>query len=235
MQPPPLPPEPPTAPTLPSPDLVPPALPAPVVGPVDVAPFTVTLPRNAEQVRGLRERASEIGNQLESARDQRNEIVEHLQGGAPEGRAGIERQLEVVDQRIVQLEQDLTATQRALTGASPELLSQVALQDERRQSQRAGNDEDEVGVAAFTAGVLLTLLATFVRRRFRRRVDARRQGVVPTGEDDPRYERLAQAVDAIAVEVERIGEGQRFVTQLLSQQDSRALSSRTADMLDGRR
>jgi hypothetical protein len=41
---------------------------------------------------------------------------------------------------------------------------------------------------------------------------------------DPRIDRLTQSVEAIAEEVERIGEGQRFVTQLLaSRQEAPAL------------
>lgn len=36
--------------------------------------------------------------------------------------------------------------------------------------------------------------------------------------NDARLSRLEQAVDAIAVEVERISEGQRFTTKLLSEQ-----------------
>lgn len=35
--------------------------------------------------------------------------------------------------------------------------------------------------------------------------------------DDDRLKRLEQAVDAIALEVERIAEGQRFTTRLLSE------------------
>jgi hypothetical protein len=38
------------------------------------------------------------------------------------------------------------------------------------------------------------------------------------GMADARLSRLEQAVDAIAVEVERISEGQRFTTKLLSEQ-----------------
>ena len=33
----------------------------------------------------------------------------------------------------------------------------------------------------------------------------------------PRLDRLEQAVDAVAIEIERISEGQRFVTKLLSE------------------
>lgn len=44
--------------------------------------------------------------------------------------------------------------------------------------------------------------------------DGLRQGQTP--EIGARLERIEQAVDAIAVEVERISEGQRFTTKLLS-------------------
>ena len=33
----------------------------------------------------------------------------------------------------------------------------------------------------------------------------------------PRFDRLEQAVDAIAIEVERVSEGQRFVTKVLTE------------------
>ena len=37
-----------------------------------------------------------------------------------------------------------------------------------------------------------------------------------------RFTRLEQAVDAVAIEVERIGEGQRFLTRLVTENDRRA-------------
>lgn len=40
---------------------------------------------------------------------------------------------------------------------------------------------------------------------------------VPSSLSDHRLERIEQAIDAMAVEVERIAEGQRFVTKLLSE------------------
>jgi len=38
----------------------------------------------------------------------------------------------------------------------------------------------------------------------------------------PEPQHVAQALDAIAVEVERIGEGQRFLTKLLTERDARS-------------
>ncbi len=76
--------------------------------------------------------------------------------------------------------------------------------------------------AAFGVGIVLTLVVGRLRARFRRRRGGlQRQGAV-AAVDDPRIERLTQAVDAIAVEVERIGEGQRFVTRLLAEPGERA-------------
>jgi hypothetical protein len=40
-------------------------------------------------------------------------------------------------------------------------------------------------------------------------------------EAQQRLERLEQAVDAIALELERVGEGQRFVTRLLAERESK--------------
>jgi hypothetical protein len=54
----------------------------------------------------------------------------------------------------------------------------------------------------------------------------RKQGKLGDREASPaadhRLARLEEAVDAIAVEIERISEGQRFTTKLLSEQNRRA-------------
>jgi hypothetical protein len=43
------------------------------------------------------------------------------------------------------------------------------------------------------------------------------QTAPPSAEDSRRLERLEQGMDAIAIEIERVSEGQRFVTRLLSE------------------
>jgi len=63
-----------------------------------------------------------------------------------------------------------------------------------------------------------------VARAFGRKIDRESlQPKVPQ-ELQQRLERMEQAIDSIAVEVERISEGQRFTTKLLSErQQSQAL------------
>ena len=68
----------------------------------------------------------------------------------------------------------------------------------------------------FTLFVLCPIALSFARLIWKR---GSRPATAPVSrESDLRMERVEQAVDAIAVEVERISEGQRFVTQLMTQQ-----------------
>ena len=55
----------------------------------------------------------------------------------------------------------------------------------------------------------------------------RKDALIPaTRYDDDRLARIEQAVDAIAIEVERIAESQRFLTRLQTERaDDRALKS----------
>ena len=239
MQPtPPTPPSPPDLPP-PPPDLPPQvqvSVPAPVIEMVQIPASSV--PRTAEQLQGMRVRAEEIQNQLERASEQRKEITEQLQGdeGAPppaEARPGLEQQLRIIDARIAALEQDLTTTNRMVTAATPEAHAQWQEQEHARESRRADSDEEEMFFVGGGVGILLALLFVGIRRRFRRGRDVRRPGGTAPTAEDPRIDRLGQAVDAIALEVERIGEGQRFVTQLLAEERDprRLVGARPEDVI----
>jgi hypothetical protein len=149
-------------------------------------------------------------------------------------RKGFEQRLQVLDEQVVQLERDLVATDRQLASAPPELLAQTVQESQAREAN--GPDEDDLlgfGVGGFGLGILAVLVAGRIRRWRRRRrgvPDVAPNAALDVG-PDPRIDRLAHAVDAIAVEVERIGEGQRFVTQLLA--DSRARTPELAGAAEG--
>jgi|SRR6267378_573340 hypothetical protein len=54
-----------------------------------------------------------------------------------------------------------------------------------------------------------------------KRLDVKREAL-GSGTIDQRLERIEQAVDAIAIEMERVSEGQRFTTRLLADRGSPA-------------
>ena len=68
----------------------------------------------------------------------------------------------------------------------------------------------------FTVAAIIILLP--LARAFARRMDKRSAAAVVPPEVSAQLEHLNRAVDAIAVEVERISEGQRFTTRLLTDQ-----------------
>ena len=76
---------------------------------------------------------------------------------------------------------------------------------------------------AFFLTIAFIIVGLPLARAFARRLD--RRGAGPTqvpGEISAQLAQLNQAVDAIALEVERISEGQRFTTRLLAEQRNSA-------------
>lgn len=69
----------------------------------------------------------------------------------------------------------------------------------------------------FFITVAVIIIGLPISRAFARRMDRKAVQQVPT-EVSAQLGQLSQAVDAIALEVERISEGQRFTTRLLSEQ-----------------
>ena len=78
------------------------------------------------------------------------------------------------------------------------------------------NEDIVIPIAGMTMIVTLALGVPFVRALIRRWERQPLQPSVPP-EVAARLERIEQAVDAVAIEVERISEGQRFTTKLLSE------------------
>jgi hypothetical protein len=75
-----------------------------------------------------------------------------------------------------------------------------------------------VALAAILSGTFLivTLITSIARVASSRRRDTAALPDASTSRIEERLSRIEQAVDAIAVEVERVSEGQRFTTKLLS-------------------
>src|SRR5690606_23998540 len=105
-----------------------------------------------------------------------------------------------------------------LLAASPA----IALREPRNQDQ-AGLDSDQI--TAISIVFLLFVLAPMAFAWARRILLKRSAAPPPTPllmESAERLARLEHAVDAIAIEMERVSEGQRFVTRLLTK-DSAAV------------
>ena len=63
-----------------------------------------------------------------------------------------------------------------------------------------------------------------IARAYARRLESKPTAAIPS-DVSARLQRMEQAIDSIAVEVERISEGQRFTTKLLSERVAPASSA----------
>ena len=220
------PPPPPDAPAPPAP----PALPQPMIAPAPpgapagleqafaVPVQQLAVPSTRAEVQALRERGSQLSNQLQSAQGRRDEVARELRRADGADKAGLEQRLQLLDQRILLIESDIATNGRLLAAAPSNLLSSTA-------SSRS-NDGDGVfnplGSGQLTAisivfiiFVLAPVALAYARRLFRRPVAAERTPEFV--ESQRRMERMEQAVDAIAIEVERVSESQRFLTRILTE------------------
>jgi hypothetical protein len=131
-------------------------------------------------------------------------------------RTGIESRLAVFDQQ-------LAAKQVAIAEAEGRVAVAAAVPganiDPPREPERVSpGDVIEMGAVIFTILAIPIVLA-WSRRIWRRNAVT----ISLTPELADRMQSLERSMDAVAIEVERIGEGQRFVTQFMAGQPRDAI------------
>jgi hypothetical protein len=213
------------APTTPAPPAPPPAAPV-IAGTPTAAPgsffITFRVPRTADEVAALRAQRNELSNQIENVRGRRNSLARAYERADGADKDGLEQQLRILDQRLTQMETDLAESGRALTN-SPALSTSTGVPF---QFFNLGSGQVTAVSIIFVVCVLGPLAGSFGRLIWRRSS----KPSVPPGWNDAanRLERLEQAVDTIAVEMERVSEGQRFITKIMTQRDASSGAGETA-------
>ncbi len=166
----------------------------------------------------------ELSKQLESLEDNRRSLTEQIESGGalgPANRAGL-------DQRLVETDKRIGETEKALATANQLVANAAAVPGavvEHRETRSGPPEEVFVMGGIFMVVCILPISLAFARRIWRRGATA--VAAIPSDIAE-RFARLDQAIDSIAIEVERIGEGQRFVTRVLSDTRPRAVGDGAA-------
>jgi hypothetical protein len=178
---------------------------------------------------GLKAQRNELNGQLEGLQNTRqgiNNELEEMPASAPQ-RPGLEARVKDIDTRISAVDQMIAgnAAQIAQAAAVPG----AVVQPPERIIQ--GPPEDVYVLSGLFMVIVLLPLSIALSRRI-----WRRSAAVVTSiprEIAERLSRMEQAVEATAVEVERIGEGQRFLTRLFTEgEGARAIGSGAAQPLE---
>jgi hypothetical protein len=168
----------------------------------------------ADVYQGILAQRRVILRQIESLQDRREEIVQRLRQGAASDadRAGLDQQLAQVDQQIAAANINLAEVEGRLATAAA--VPGATVPPPEPDPWRNGPPEEVVMMTIVMGSMLLLpVMIAYARRIWRR--SAKTEVTLPPVLVD-RMESLERSMDAVAIEVERIGEGQRFVTQLLA-------------------
>ena len=188
-----------------------PSLPQPAALPATDAPQAI--------YRALESQREVLGDQLQQVQQLREQLVGQLNDSpAAVIKTSLEKRIASVDERIADLDKQIAKADQAVANAAA---VPGAIVHEPPMPRQGPPDEVYALSALFMLIVILPFTVAFARRIWRRSAKAT---VVLPPEMGQRMESIERGVEAIAIEVERIGEGQRFLSQLLGErQDLRAL------------
>ena len=194
------------------------------VAPVATARGT---PSPSAVYEGFRAQRRELSNQLNDLEDTRRGITSQLEELDPANtdRKPLENRLTDIDTRIKAVDQMLAgnAAQLAQAAAVP-----GAVVEQPPPAPRQGPPEE-----AWVLGGIFLIVAVFpLSVAFARRIWRRSAAAVTSLPRDiaDRLQRMEQAIEATAVEVERIGEGQRFITRLFTEGEKvKAIGAKSAE------
>lgn len=167
----------------------------------------------ADVYQGFRAQRRELGRQLDDLQSQRNEITGELTNSNTVGvdRKGLETRLTQVDQRMSDLD-------KAIAEADAQVAKAAAVPGatvEPPAPPRTG-PPDEVW---FLTGMFMVIVFLPMSIAYARRIWRRGAKVVTTIPKElmDKLAQVEQTVEASAIEIERIGEGQRFMTRLFTE------------------
>jgi hypothetical protein len=163
----------------------------------------------------LRNSREELGNQLDRLENQRENLVEELAEPTATGavKQGIEARIATIDARIGTIDKQIADADAAVARAAA--VPGAVVPPPPEPPEPGPPEEFWVIAGIFMFVVVLPLTIAYARRIWRRGAAA----ITSLPQDIyDRFTRLEQGIDAIAVEVERIGEGQRFLTRLQTEQ-----------------
>lgn len=176
------------------------------------------VPATAQDVAALQARRSVLSDQLVSATGRRHDVARQLRSATGADKLGLEQRMSVLDVRIARLESDIDQTGQQLASAPVALIAQR--QDDGGFGGNPTSNNRLMSnlvpiLIVFTIFVLCPIALSYARSIWKRGSVQRPSAA--DAESARRLERMEQSMDAIAIEIERVSEGQRFVTRILAE------------------
>jgi archaellum component FlaC len=176
---------------------------------------TANLDLSKYSASSLRRMLQDLRNQRQDLADRRQSLGDTYERSSADNRASMIGRINTLDNNITRYEVEIDRVGRELAARG----SGTTEQPPSAGIPSGYMDEDDAAGMAFGFSFMTLVLAVFFTRRFMMRKYGR---VAPAGQpqlaaSNERLERIEQAVDSIAIEVERVSENQRFMTRLMTE------------------
>jgi len=201
------------------------------------APGTVTvtlpsIPTTRADMRALAAHRSEVSSQLSNVTGRRNDIASQIANASGANKAGLEGRLAILDKRIVDLENDLAVTGAAQAQARGDAAGYIDPSNGPRNNNEPSAGQITGMTIVFFLAVLMPLSIAFATRLTRR---GRQAAALPSPEITKRLDSMDAGIEAIAIEIERISEGQRFITRVLGEGPAQPIAIGQGDAVPAER
>jgi len=198
--------------------------------PVPIVVQQLSAPQSPAEYRALIDRRDELMSQLGHAQGEHAQASVELQTGPSRNVASLQSRMRALESRIDRLHGEVDRTNDLILNTNPEVLA--AARAENSATTQAAIDagsriaKEVIPLAGmFTVFFLFPIAIAVARLIWKRASGPARQPALPDAASMQRLDQLQQSVDAIAVEVERISEGQRYVAKVLVEKERPAIGA----------
>jgi hypothetical protein len=165
----------------------------------------------------LKSRQDELQDQRQLLADRRSTVASTYERATGANKEGIAARLVVMDRSMAQIESDLSAVGLAMVPRRPVTGTTSTPPINQRRSNIGAAEVLLVGAGVFLATMLVAVPAAVRRAKRRWLRESPSSGTNGIGVGSERLDRIEHAVDAIAIEIERVSENQRFMTRLMTE------------------
>ena len=169
-----------------------------------------------------------LGEYMSRLLNRRNNVAERLNNPniTPAEKAALEEHLRELNNRIIGMEKQLEQADAEVAAAAGVPGSTVP----ESGGMRNGPPEEMLIIGTVFSGIALVIVAfAYARRLWKGATQVVSQ--IPAA-FEARLTRFEQSIDAMAIEIERVSEGQRFLTKVLAEDSQRALGAGPAQPID---
>jgi cell division protein FtsB len=194
-------------------------------GPIVSSASVSDVPQTREELGALNMKRSELSDQMAGLRGRKARLTEEWHQASGARRNAIQERIDAVDAQFLALESSVDQINAQIAAAPPSAMIATAVSARRDPGEVFLNriSNDLIPIIAILSVFVFAPLAIAISRLIWKRASAPSQRVL-LGEQAAmqRLDQLQQSVDTMAIEVERISEGQRFVSKLLNAREQDA-------------